>query len=173
MNWTTVIRPHAPEDMTQIAAHSSRHIKRLSPFREMNTPEFGRHMSGVVAPLIARCPPLIACCPEDVTQLYGWICAEKADQVLHFLYVRQTWRMGGIGTTLLRCIFPDLGARTIYVTHPSRAMKFHVERWRLKYNPYLARRRDGTKDLHGEVAADRGRQDGVEERGGMRTLHLD
>ena len=114
------------------------HIRKLHPFSEMSKEEFDDHKE-LLARLITRAPPIIACEPEHPEQAFGWICGEHVGKkaVLHFVYVRKTWRRLGLATQLMKITFPALGKETVYITHPSRSLSYHRDRWMLKFNPYM------------------------------------
>ena len=138
--FSVLVRPYSNGDEGIVVANWARQIRRLDPFSAMSPEAFRRHVHQVVVPLLSRAPTVMACCPEEPSQVYGFICGETSgdEQVLHFLYVRSTWRRGGVATTLLRFLFPALGNQLLWFTYPARAARYHSERWRLSFNPYMA-----------------------------------
>lgn len=120
----------------------------------------------ILEEIIARCPPLIACDPEDPDTIYGWVCAEVVDNqlVIHYIYVKQMvkaievgaegegedrrkkFKGWGVGTFLLKAILdhePDIEGITY--THETMAGRgFLRALWDKDilpfepvYNPYL------------------------------------
>ncbi len=94
----------------------------------------------LIGDLAARpnCRLLVACNPTDPSQLYGFACGEPATEgralVMHWVYVKQTFRRFGIGKQLLKEFGWHYGDN-ILATHASPhlwnkdnalARKFHV-----------------------------------------------
>ena len=80
---------------------------RFSPFAEKitNTIYFEDHHK-LIERIIENSKVLVACNPSDPSQLYGYILAgeEEGVLVIHFLYVKHTFRNMGIGKTLLDAV---------------------------------------------------------------------
>ena len=75
---------------------------------------------------------ICVCNPEDASQIYGWICAEIGGPitVVHYVYVKRTYRGFGIGKGLIE----SLGSKNFIFTHDTGfAQKFGGV-----YSPYLA-----------------------------------
>lgn len=133
------IRPYVQAwDDGLILSSWARHVRTLHPFCHWDGEEFAAHMRRMAARL-KSCTALIACSPDCPQQGFGYVVAELhgAKQVLHFVYVRHTFRRLGIGTALMGAVFPRLGVERIYHTHPAAAVHHHRERWMLRFNPYL------------------------------------
>ena len=135
--FSVLVRPYSSGDEGIVVANWARQIRRLDPFSTMGPEVFREHVQRVVLSLLHRAPPIIAACPDYPSQVYGFLCGEAERGVMHFLYVRSTWRQGGVATTLLRVLFPDLGNQRLWITYPARAVRYHADRWRLEYNPYM------------------------------------
>ena len=52
--------------------------------------------------LIPSSQLLVLCNPEDNDHIMGWICFEKEDPCLHFLFIKFNFRRMGMGGRLLR-----------------------------------------------------------------------
>lgn len=112
-----------------------------------NTIYFTNHHK-ILQRLIKRSTVYVACDPKDSSQIYGYIVAEYIDGtfVLHFIYVKQSFRKLGVGRALFNNFKHDGTASCC-----SHLTKFG-ERMLLKYNmiyhPYTALLEeiaDGTK----------------------------
>lgn len=80
-----------------------------------------------------RTRTVVACNPDDQTQLYGFACAMPPD-VLHWCYVKQAFRGNGIATALwpaVGVIPPSMGP--VWSSHWSHA----VMRWPVRYDPRI------------------------------------
>lgn len=88
--------------------------------------------------LIKRSTVYVACSPTDSSQIYGYIVAEYIEGtfVLHFIYVKHSFRKLGVGKALFNSFKHEGGASCC-----SHLTKFG-ERLLLKYNmiyhPYTA-----------------------------------
>jgi len=132
------IRPMVDEDIPFIF-NSWLKSYRFSHFGEKitNTIYFQDHHK-VIERIIKNSKTLIACDPEDSSQLYGYIVAavEEGILVLHFIYVKHTFRNLGIGKTLLDALGHDKSSAAVYTHHTRMADKL-AAKYNFVYHPYL------------------------------------
>jgi ribosomal protein S18 acetylase RimI-like enzyme len=121
---------------------------RFYPYRFIHTKTFNTQQTAILQTLIANSLVLIACNQEEFDQIYGYIIFEKLDPetILHFLYVKKTFRNNGIGKRLLEAAAPDFGAKPIVITHLPRQpegldLKTYLIRNQLFFDPYVINRR--------------------------------
>jgi GNAT superfamily N-acetyltransferase len=103
-----------------------------------NTIYFSEHHK-VIERVLQHHGVIIACNPEDPSQIYGFLCAGYVDGilVLHYAYVKQPFRKLGIAKALLNCLEqPDDSA--ILYTHQTRVAQTVAPRYNMIYHPYLA-----------------------------------
>lgn len=136
---TIMVRTYVPRvDQGLVLASWCRQIRRLPPFGRMSGREFDAHHRRLER-LLERCPPTIACEPEHPDQVFGWICGEvhpDGARVLHFVYVRNTWRQQGIARYLLELQFASrAGEHDLLCTHRGRSTPHLETKWRLRYDP--------------------------------------
>ncbi len=136
------IRDCGPADLNFIAANWARSTRPLEPFSSWSDEEFRRHMRRMMDWLVsdAAAIAIAACNPEEPTQLYGVLVGglDGTDRyVLHLLYVRKPWRRQRMASRLLRVAFPRVGELPIFYTQPAKAARYHRERWRLCFHPWL------------------------------------
>lgn len=88
--------------------------------------------------LIHKGKLLIACNPEDPSQIYGYICAEHVQDILvvHYIYVKQTYRMLGVGKALLNQFDFDPTKASCF-THYSEIANKLAAKFNMIYHPYL------------------------------------
>tara|TARA_R100000458_G_scaffold48173_1_gene47122 strand:+ start:1138 stop:1596 length:459 start_codon:yes stop_codon:yes gene_type:complete len=112
---------------------------RFSHFGEKitNTIYFTDHHK-VLENLIKQSEVLIACNGEDPSQVYGYIVGGAREGVflLHFLYVKHTFRNMGIGKTLLDAMGHDSSSAAVYTHHTRMADKL-ASKHNFVYHPYL------------------------------------
>jgi GNAT superfamily N-acetyltransferase len=133
-------------------------IRSRAPFSRMGKKRFARYKADVIERLVDRCGVTVAANRENPWRIYGWCCGEElpaGDQVLHFLYVQNTFRHHGIGTKLLRVVLPYFDRKPFWYTHPTKAMSGYLaERWGCTYRPNLARSRQSeNEDPHSRARA--------------------
>lgn len=76
---------------------------------------FWKENAPVVQRLAQEARVVVACAAKDPNEIMGWICAEPPG-VLHFVYVRNTARRGGVAKSLVRSLEMDLKARATHHT---------------------------------------------------------
>lgn len=87
---------------------------------------------------------VVAVNPEDESQIFGYgvYTPNGGATLCHYIYVKESYRRLGIGTTLFRAMLadsdhsPDVPA---IATHSTRALKDYGlrEKWEIVYNPYM------------------------------------
>lgn len=80
----------------------------------------------------------VACSVDNPAQLYGYIVAEKIEGifVMHYIYVKHTFRRMGIGQALLNSFSHDSGAASC-ATHLTRMGERLLVKYNFIYHPYL------------------------------------
>lgn len=96
----------------------------------------------IIESLLKKAKVNIACNPNDVSQIYGYVISEKIDNtfVLHYIYVKQTFRKMGIGKKLLEISGHDKEVAGCYSHHNKISEKLSAK-YNLIYHPYLAMER--------------------------------
>ena len=81
----------------------------------------------------------IACDQNDPSQIFGYVVAERVDGILviHYLYVKQSFRNMGIGKLLLEQVGFDVKTASIF-THMSEQANRLAAKYNFIYHPYLA-----------------------------------
>lgn len=134
-----LIRPATADDANFILnswLRSARHSQSLSQIpKEVY---FSQHHK-VVERLLKSAKTLVACNPQDPTQIYGFACGEMRESVfvLHYCYIKQIFRKLGAATQLLQELghSKELAGCT---THYPRNASFFFEKFSLLFVPYLA-----------------------------------
>ena len=112
---------------------------RFSHFGEKitNTIYFEDHHK-VIENILKDSKVVVACNEEDPSQLYGYIVGgvEDGNFVLHFIYVKHTFRNMGLGKTLLDAMGHDKEKAGVYTHHTRMADKL-AAKYNFVYHPYL------------------------------------
>jgi GNAT superfamily N-acetyltransferase len=101
----------------------------------------------VVERLLRGCQVYVACNKDDDSELYGYICAENVDGifVLHYIYVKHTYRMFGIAKQLLNVYEHDPSKASLYTHHTKVADKL-APRYQMVYSAYIGMTPDYRKE---------------------------
>jgi GNAT superfamily N-acetyltransferase len=109
------------------------------------------NMHFILEQVLPRATVLVACDPDAVNVVYGYVVGEVIDGCLtiHYCYVKKAWRRMGILSLLFRRLLEherDFG-RYFQVTHRSKAFKRFFDsrqvdglipaQWEYTYNPFL------------------------------------
>lgn len=112
-----------------------------------NTIYFAEHHK-LIDRLIKKSNVMIACNPEDPTQIFGFSCNEIVDNVyvLHFIYIKQTYRNLGIATHLLKNsgFNPKVGSCH---THSNKVSVRLQAKYNSVYHPYLLMELEESSDV--------------------------
>lgn len=102
------------------------------------TTYYAEHHS-VCSELLQTCQTYVACSDSDPTEIYGFICAEyiSGTLVVHYIYVKHTFRNMGIAKALLAQFAVAPGTMSFYTHHNSVAHK-QAAAYQMLYSPYLA-----------------------------------
>lgn len=134
-----VIRPIAQIDVSFIFSSWLRSFKSAFFARDIHpTTYYGNHHE-LIAELIATSKTYVACSASDSTEIYGFICGEHIGTtfVLHYIYVKHTFRNLGIGRQLL-AQFPVDDSGVSFYTHQTGVAAKQAAAYHMMYNPYLA-----------------------------------
>ncbi len=111
---------------------------------------YGNH-HGLIGELLQTCTTYVACSDTDSSEIYGFICGEYESStfVLHYIYVKHTFRNMGIARNLL-AQFPVAADGISMYTHHNAIAHKQAAAYHFLYNPYLAflhkYRKDKTKN---------------------------
>lgn len=89
--------------------------------------------------LLKRCKTFVACAADDPATIYGYICYEHVEGVLviHYTYVKHTFRNMGIAKELLTETKHDPSQTACLYTHFSESAKKLALKLNLVYHPYI------------------------------------
>lgn len=90
----------------------------------------------IILKLLSKATLLVACNPEDLDQIFGWIVFSNKEgvTVVHYVYVKQPFRLNGIANGLFEVVRPK---EIRMATHWTKHFEILKDKWKLIYNPYL------------------------------------
>lgn len=100
-----------------------------------NTIYFTNHHK-ILQNLIKRSTVFVACDPKDSSNIYGYVVAEtiSGSFVLHFIYVKQSFRKLGVGKALFNS-FPHDGNASC-CSHLTKMGEKFLLKYNMIYHPY-------------------------------------
>ena len=92
----------------------------------------------VIEKLLQSYDTIVACDPNDSSQIYGFINAGYTDNffTLNYIYVKHTFRHMGIGKSLLNAFDHDNQYIGIY-THANHVARKLDQKYNMIYHPYV------------------------------------
>jgi GNAT superfamily N-acetyltransferase len=114
-------------------------VRELPPLSALTGAEFKAQHRPLIEAALQRGACIVACNPEMDNHVYGYCVGELRDglQLLHMVYVRNTFRRFGLGSEMMARMFPRFKEEPIIHTHETRAARHFRRRWNMKLNPYL------------------------------------
>ncbi len=102
-----------------------------------NTVYFTEHHK-LVERLLKRSTTLIASDPEDPATIYGYLCFERIEGlfVLHYVYVKHTFRAMGVMRQLMAATEQDFNTAGLF-SHMTIIMERLSLKYNLLYHPYI------------------------------------
>lgn len=81
---------------------------------------------------------IIACNENDPSQVFGYIVADEVDGifVIHYLYVKHSFRNLGIGKVLLNAFDHDPSVASLYTHHTHTAHRL-APKYNMLHHPYI------------------------------------
>lgn len=142
------VRPAVQGDVNFIFNSWLESFRRsLFPKNIINEVYYSEHHK-VIENLLKTATTLILCNEADSAEIYGYICAERVQGifVLHYVYIKHTYRKLGLGKLLLNQFDHDTSNAAI-CTHMTKIAERLSTKYSLVHNPYVA--------LTGEYEAER------------------
>lgn len=107
--------------------------------KDVGTDRYFNNHKQLVADIVNRAGAIVACNPDDPTTIYGWICVERLPAevlVVHYVYVKYTFRQLGVARRLWQAINPD--GEEVLTTHAFNGFRdLRRAGYPLVYDPYL------------------------------------
>lgn len=139
------IRPLTQLDVSFVFSSWLKSFKGAFFAKDIHPKTYFSEQHRVVASLLSTCQTYVACAESDPTEIFGFICGEYMSGafVLHYIYVKHTFRNLGIARQLLGQF--KVGDVSFYSHHNAVAHK-QAAAYHFLYNPYLALSTEYRKD---------------------------
>lgn len=92
----------------------------------------------VIERILAAAKTVIACNQEDPSQVYGYVVGDTVDGifVIHYLYVKHSFRGLGLGKLLFNAFDHDPTAASLYTHHTHMAHRL-AAKYNMLHHPYI------------------------------------
>ena len=153
MSQEILLRAPCDQDGSFIIDSMVREVRDHYPNTHMDKSLFYKEYKEIVKTLISKSLIVIAANPEDPDQIFGYLIFEKIEDIpiIHFLYVKLTFRENGIATQLLKSVFENFGKEKTLITHLPRSRKEDGKfldstkqtliYYNLRFDPFIINRR--------------------------------
>lgn len=138
-----LVRAPVRDDMPFIYSSWLKSYSKHEDSVRMRKSTYFRYYKKVLDAILMSNKILIACNPDDAGQVYGYIVynedahKELGVTVLHYVYVKYTFRKLGIARYLLNQIEDNLGTGLIVCTFSNRVFDRTHKKYNLTYDPAL------------------------------------
>jgi GNAT superfamily N-acetyltransferase len=140
------IRSISDSDVSFVFNSWLRSFKGSPKYKHVENTIFYQNHHKIVQQCILRSQVLLACDENDLSQILGYIVADRIDDILtvHYVYVKQAFRGLGIASMLLKEVGYDKKIATIY-THATEFGLKLCRNTNFVFHPYIVL--DYFKDL--------------------------
>lgn len=154
---TVTYRPPTPDDLAFITSSWLKSNRNSDFANYVENKAYYKLHSDLIKSILNRSLVTVICDPEDANHIYGYAVYEliNTNLILHYIYIKFSYRNFGLAKDCLKTIYPDFGNKDIYLTHtdqvkiriieednnhlPKKTSCFIKKRdkYKLQYNPYL------------------------------------
>jgi hypothetical protein len=133
------LRPMCADDLGFIYKSWSKGVHASEPYKHIPEELFTPRQRQRMDVILGRATTLVVSPPGDSETILGWICFERVAGALliHWTYVRNSARRGGIGCLLLAAAGWARG-EAVVVPQWSKDMKWISERMDAVWDPWVA-----------------------------------
>lgn len=134
-----VLRDAVPEDVSFIFNSWLKSYRGSRAVAGIVSSVFFAEHHRVLERIMKSCKVIVACNPEDTSQIYGYIVHEMVSgvDVFHYAYVKHTFRRMGLAKAMLQHIKPDTSTASMY-SHATPVGDKIAPKYHMVYSPYLA-----------------------------------
>ncbi len=135
-----VVRPATRNDAAFVASSWLRSYREAPAAVAVPSRTYFYWHHRVIEVLLGRSAVLVACDPRRPDTIVGWACAEAMEGalVLHYVYVKHSFRRAGVARALVRALqASEPGSEQVFATHATRKSFRLMRDAGIFYNPYL------------------------------------
>lgn len=130
------IRPHMPDDMNLIY---NSWLKSAKEDFDIPNSQFFDSYRDHINEVMANSQILVACDPLDPKFVHGYIVYQQVDDlfILHWAYVKSSFRKMGVMSTLIKSVFPAFKQEPLIITYQNNKRPKMFEKLKAVYKPKL------------------------------------
>ena len=136
-----IYRQMIPADSPFIYSTWLKSYRQMPYAASMSNDTFFHHHKQVVEKILAKpeTSVTIICEDTDPDHIYGYSVVEIYGDasIIHYTYIKHSYRKLGLAKTLLQSQIPLLGQKLTFVSHESRHHQAFKSKFALEYNPYI------------------------------------
>lgn len=138
-----VIREASIDDRSFVINSWLQQIRDAMPWSFIKASRYYDHQTKLIESILSRAETYIACCNDDSSLIYGYVCFEKLNNeiILHWGSVKSgdivRLRGRGIMTALMQTISPTWRTDLIICTHIGKSFISLKKRFNLTFDPYI------------------------------------
>ncbi len=131
------VRPASVDDVPFICSSWLKSYRGADAVKDVPSRTYYYYQHRVLEELLPRSVTLVACLEDDPNTIVGYLTYEVVDTalVVHWLYLKHTFRRMGIAKELLKLAADAEKPPAIFYTHYTRACLWAPKEF--SYNPYL------------------------------------
>ena len=130
-----------PKDLNLIYSTWLRSYRQQPAARNMSNDTFFYHHKQIIEKILSKPNTVVTiiCSHEDPDHIYGYSVVEKYNgaAIIHYVYVKHSYRKLGLAKDVLTQSIPNLGSTLTFVTHESRNHSKLKDKFNIEFNPYL------------------------------------
>ena len=132
------IRPAIQEDVPFIFNSWLKSFRHSHIGRLVTNEIYFNSQHKIIEKILQENTVMVACNQEDPSQLYGYIVAGDVEGhfILHYVYIKHTYRNMGLAKTLLNTFSHDPSTASVY-THHTRVAEKLASKYNFVFHPYL------------------------------------
>jgi ribosomal protein S18 acetylase RimI-like enzyme len=133
------LRNMQPDDVNFILNSWLKSFRKAPSVRRMENNAYFHEQSKVIKGLLEKVNILIACDEKDSNNVYGYLVSQRIDNVfvIHYLYVKLSFRNMGIGKMLIRARDHELGEVAACYTHHTDTANRLAYKYKFMHNPFI------------------------------------
>ena len=135
------LRSYRAEDFNFIANSYLKSYRRSPEVRHMLNEVYYPTFTQRLEYMLKTSTILVACSNEDPSHILGYAIVNKDHtwDILHYVYVKYTFRRMGVATELVKHLCPHIGTRMTLVSHLRKNWAEAEAKYKLVFDPQYGR----------------------------------